>query len=407
MHKVVIIGAGHAGVQLASSLRSEGFLGGIQVLAREPEFPYQKPPLSKDFLKGKIAETNLAFRSLDFYEKNNIELNLGVDVENIEIENQVVLSRNGDKFPFDQLILATGAENRILNISGSDLQGICYLRTLQDAQRIKLKVENAQKIVVIGGGFIGLELAAAVVAKGKEVVVVEAQDRLMARVLPPLLTDIFQKEHEDNGVKFYLNAYADSFTENNGNVSGVILKDKTLIEADLVLVGVGVLPNTVLAEQIDLDCDNGVVVNEFMQTSHSNIFSIGDCANHYNFFLQKRIRLESVQNAVDQAKTVAKFICGNAQPYHSVPWFWTNQYALKLQMVGFNIDFDKYLIRGDVETRKFSVVYFKGNKLIGVDSLNKAADHLAARKLIQAGITPSETDLINTSIKLKELIPSL
>lgn len=407
MQKVVIIGAGHAGVQVASSLRSEGFLGSIQLLAREPEFPYQKPPLSKDFLKGKIAETNLAFRSLDFYKKNNIELNLGVDIEKIDVENQVVVSIEGKEFSFDQLILATGADNRILNISGRHLQGICYLRTLQDAQRIKSKIETAQKIAVVGGGFIGLELAAAAVAKGKEVTVIEAQDRLMARVLPPLLTDVFQKEHEANGVKFYFNAFADSFAENNRNVSGVILKDKTFIEADLVLVGVGVLPNTTLAEQANLDCDNGIVVNEFMQTSHPNIFSIGDCANHFNFFAQKRIRLESVQNAVDQAKTVAHFICGNAQAYHAVPWFWTNQYALKLQMAGFNTDFDKYIIRGDMEARKFSVFYFKDNKLIGADSLNKAADHLGARKLIQAGILPSETDLINTSIKLKELIPSV
>lgn len=407
MQKVVIIGAGHAGVQVASSLRSEGFLGSIQLLAREPEFPYQKPPLSKDFLKGKTAEANLAFRSLDFYQKNNIELNLGVDIEKIEVENQLVVSTEGEEFSYDQLILATGADNRILNISGSQLQGVCYLRTLKDAQRIKAKMETAQKIAVVGGGFIGLELAAAAIDKGKEITVIEAQDRLMARVLPPLLTDIFQQEHEENGVKFRFNAFADSFAENDGNVAGVILKNETFIEADLILVGVGVLPNTTLAEQANLDCDNGIVVNEFMQTSQPNIFSIGDCANHFNFFAQKRTRLESVQNAVDQAKIVAQFICGNAQAYHSVPWFWTNQYALKLQMAGFNTDFDEYVVRGEMETRKFSVCYFKNKKLIGVDSLNKAADHLGARKLIQAGISPSEEKIKNTSIKLKELIPTV
>jgi len=405
MQQIVIIGAGHAGIQVASSLRSEGFEGTIQLIARETAFPYQKPPLSKDFLKGKVVEANLAFRSIDFYEKNRIDLKLGVDIQQIDIENQKVIAKNKETFLYDQLILATGADNRILKIEGSHLEGIHYLRTLSDAQTIKTKLESAQKIVVIGGGFIGLELAAVAVAQEKEVTLIEAQDRLMARVLPSLLTDVFQKEHEANGVKFHLNAFANSFVERAGKVSGLYLKNGKLIEADLILVGIGVVANTTLAEQANLDCDNGVVVNEYMQTSQANIFAIGDCANHYNQFAGKRTRLESVQNAVDQAKTVAKFITGDAQAYHAVPWFWTNQYQLKLQMAGFSTDFDEYVIRGDMDTKKFSVFYYKNHQLIGADSLNKPADHLGVRKLIQAGISPTKEAIKNTSIKVKEHLP--
>lgn len=405
MQKIVIIGAGHAGVQVASSLRSEGFEGSIQLVAKEKDFPYQKPPLSKDFLKGKIATSNLAFRSVDFYKKNNIELNLGLEIQKLDIENQQAVTQNGDSFPFDQLVLATGANNRILKIEGNHLDGIHYLRTLSDAQAIKEKLEWVQKVVIVGGGFIGLELAAAAVAQGKEVSVIEAQDRLMARVLPPVITDIFQKEHEANGVKFHFSAFAHSFAEKNGKVGGVHLKNGKFIEADLVLVGIGVIPNSNLAALAGLDNSNGIVVNEYMQTSHSNIFAIGDCANHFNAFAQKRIRLESVQNAVDQAKTVAKFICGKPQSYRAVPWFWTNQYQLKLQMAGFNTDFDEYVVRGDLDKKKFSIFYYKNQKLVGADSLNKPSDHLGARKLIQAGISPAKNNITNTSIKVKELLP--
>jgi 3-phenylpropionate/trans-cinnamate dioxygenase ferredoxin reductase subunit len=405
MEKIVIIGAGHGGVQVASSLRSEGFLGSIHLIAREPEFPYQKPPLSKDFLKGKIGEANLAFRSAGFYQKNNIDLELGVDVQEIDIKNQRVIAKSGKEHLFDQLILATGADNRILQIEGSHLDGIHYLRTLADAQTIKAKLAAAQKIAVVGGGFIGLELAAAAVVQGKDVTVIEAQDRLMARVLPPLLTDVFQQEHEANGVKFHFSAFASSFEEKNGQATGVRLKSGSLIEADLILVGIGVVPNTSLAETANLDCDNGIVVNEFMQTSSPGIFSVGDCANHYNHFAGKRTRLESVQNAVDQAKTVAKFITGNAEPYHAVPWFWTNQYQLKLQMAGFNTGFDEYVVRGNLDDKKFSICYYKDQKLIGADSLNKPSDHLGVRKLIQAGVSPDKDSIVDTTIKIKSLLP--
>lgn len=405
MEKVIIIGAGHGGVQVASSLRSEGFQGSILVIAKEPEFPYQKPPLSKDFLKGKIGEANLAFRSIDFYQKNNIDLALGVDIQRVDTDNQKVIATNGKEFLFDQLILATGADNRILRIEGSHLEGIHYLRTLSDAQVIQSKLESAQKIAVVGGGFIGLELAAAAVVQGKDVTVIEAQDRLMARVLPPLLTDVFQREHEANGVKFRFNSFANAYQEEAGRATGVNLKDGSFIEADLILVGIGVIPNTALAEAANLDCDNGIVVNEFMQTSNPSIFSVGDCANHYNPFAGKRTRLESVQNAVDQAKTVAKFITGNPEPYNAVPWFWTNQYQLKLQMAGFNTDYDEYVIRGELDDKKFSIFYYKDQKLTGVDSLNKPSDHLGVRKLLQAGVSPDQTSISDTTIKVKAHLP--
>lgn len=404
MESVIVIGAGHGGVQVASSLRSEGFEGSILVIAREPDYPYQKPPLSKDFLKGKIGEANLAFRSVDFYEKNKIDLELGVDVKSINVEAQKVISTNGTEYKYDKLILATGGDNRILKIEGNHLDGVHYLRTLSDSKVIQTKLESAQKIAIIGGGFIGLELAAAAVVQGKEVGVIEAQDRLMARVLPPVLTDIFQQVHEENGVKFRFNSFANSYQEHDGKASGVLLKDGSFIEADLILVGIGVVANAKLAEDAGLTCDNGIVVNEFMQTSNPNIFSVGDCANHYNPFAGKRTRLESVQNAVDQAKTVAKFITGDPQPYNAVPWFWTNQYQLKLQMAGFNTDFDEYVVRGNLLDRKFSIFYYKNNKLTGADSLNKPSDHLGVRKLLQAGVSPDRNCITDTSIKVKAFL---
>lgn len=404
MQKVVIIGAGHAGIQAATSLRKEGFQGSIQLIARETEFPYQKPPLSKDFLKGKVSEKNLAFRSLDFYQKNNIDLQLGIHIRAIDIAQQKVFADNGITFPYDQLIIATGAANRILKIEGYQSKGIHYLRTLADSQNIKTGLAAAQKVVVIGGGFIGLELAAVAIANDKEVTVIEAQDRLMARVLPPILTGIFRAEHETQGVQFHFNAFAHAFKEKEGKIAGVYLKNGDFIPADIVLVGIGVMPNIAVAEHAGLACEDGITVNEYMQTSQPNIFAIGDCANHFNPFAKKNLRLESVQNAVDQAKTVARFICGNSQIYKEVPWFWTHQYRLKLQMAGFNTDFDELFIRGDLAAKKCSIFYYKNQQLIGVDSLNKPADHLAARKLIQKGISPTREAVLNTSVKLKELV---
>lgn len=395
MKKVVIIGAGHAGVQAASSLREEGFAGEIVLISEETDFPYQKPPLSKGFLQGKQSTEAILFRSENYYHSNNIDLKLGTKVSKIIPNKNKILTYSGEEIAYSHLILATGAYNRKLNFEGIDEDRVLYLRTLADAKHIESKLAEAQNVVIIGGGFIGLELAAVAQEKGKNVTLIEAQSRLMERVLPSIISDVFYETHLQNGVAVHLNTLTDS-------IDNQYLKTTCgkAIEADLILVGIGVIPETKLAEEANIECNNGVVVNEFQQTSVSNIYAIGDCANHFNAFARKYIRLESVQNAVDQAKVTAKHIIGNAEPYVAVPWFWTNQFHLKLQMAGISTGFEKYVVRGEIESGKFSVYYYKSNELIAVDSLNKPAEHLNARKLLAAGISPKAEDISKVEIKL-------
>lgn len=383
MRKVVIIGAGHGGVQAATSLREMGFEGTIQLIADEVHLPYQKPPLSKGFLNGKQTAENLLFRNENYYNEHQIEVLVGEKIEVIQLQSQTVTSAIGKTFEYDYLLLATGARNR--ELSKEIAPNALYLRSMSDAQQLKRALDVVENVVVVGGGFIGLEVAASAAEAGKQVTVLEVQNRLMARVLPPLLSDLFFKKHQEMGVNVQLNATVSA---------------ETLAAFDLVVVGIGVAPNQELAQEAGIECQNGILVNEFQQTSVPNVYAIGDCASHYNRFAGKQCRLESVQNAVDQAKIAAAHICEKTQPYDAVPWFWTNQFDLKLQMAGINSDYDSYAFRGDIAANKFSIFYFKSNQLVAVDSLNRPADHLAARKLIQAGITPTKEQVEDVAIKL-------
>lgn len=387
MNSVVIVGAGHAGVHTAVSLREMGFKGKIQLIADDPHLPYQKPPLSKGFLNGKQTMENLLFRNEKYYDDQRVELVLGEKAVAIDVENKSVKTESGKDIPYDALVLATGARNRQLPIEAPC--EVLYLRDLTDAQRLKAAFDNAQKIAVIGGGFIGLEVAASAVEAGKSMTVIEAQDRLMARVLPPVLSEVFLKKHLEMGVNVRLNTQ---------------LSSGELAFFDLIVVGIGVVPNQELAVEAGLECNNGIVVNEYQMTSHAAVYAIGDCASHFNVFANKRCRLESVQNAADQAKTAAAHIVGNATPYQAVPWFWTNQYDLKLQMAGINSEYDHYVLRGELEANKFSVFYYKSEKLVAADSLNRPADHLAARKLLQAGITPGKEQIQDINFKLTDVL---
>lgn len=397
--KVVIIGAGHAGVQAASSLREEGFAGEIVLVAEERYLPYQKPPLSKGYLQGKQSAEAILFRSENYYSANQIELRLGTKISQILPNEQEIITSEGEKIEYTHLILATGASNRQLKITGADTAEILYLRTLADARKIEEKLHNAKNVAIIGGGFIGLELAALAQEKGKNVSVIEAQSRLMERVLPAVISDVFKDTHLQNGVDILLNTFTSS-------IEGNTIKTQCgkSIKSDLILAGIGVIPETKLAEQAGINCENGIVVNEFQQTSIANIYAIGDCANHYNVFAKRNLRLESVQNAVDQAKVAVNHIIGKAEAYQAVPWFWTNQYHLKLQMAGISTGFDEYMVRGDISSGKFSVYYFKDTKLIAVDSLNKAAEHLNARKLLSLGVSPSKEEILDVSFNLNSLV---
>ncbi len=396
--KVVIIGTGHGGIQAASSLREEGFEGEIVLISDEKEMPYQKPPLSKGFLQDKQTEDAILFRSVNFYQNNNIDLRLGAKVCKIEPNNCQISLENGEIISYNFLIIATGTSNRKLIIDGKLVENVYFLRNLVDAKNIQQKLKESQNIVVIGGGFIGLELAALSIEKGKNVTVIEAQSRLMERVLPAIVSNVFYETHQQNGVRILLQTAIENITTNE-----VILKNGENIKADLILAGIGVIPETSLASEAGIACENGVLVNEFQQTNFSNIYAIGDCANHFNAFANKNLRLESVQNAVDQAKVAVNHILGKPQPYHTVPWFWTNQYHLKLQMAGINSDYDETHFRGDIEGQKFSVFYYKNQKLVAVDSLNRPADHLAARKLIQNGISPTFEQVADLALKFGEL----
>ncbi|TAE27143.1 MAG: ferredoxin-NAD reductase [Cytophagales bacterium] len=380
--QVVIVGSGHAGFQAAASLREEGFAGGITLVSADDGLPSQKPPLSKGFLQGKQTEESLLFRVPAWYETNAVTLRLGVRVVQIDPLGSQLKTETGDAIPYTHLILATGAANRPLPCPGAD--DVLYLRNLADARRIGARLEQARRVAIVGGGFIGLELAAVAAENRKTVTVVEAGSRLMERVLPPVLSGVFRRVHEQQGVQIRLNTVAQCIEKQNESYS-IQLSDGQTVAADLVLAGIGVIPETNLAQAAGLVCDNGIVVNEYGQTSVSNIYAVGDCANQYNPFARRRLRLESVQNAVDQAKTAAKHLMGEAHPYRVVPWFWTHQYHLKLQMAGISAGYDQFSVAGNPETDTFSVYYYADGQLIAVDSLNRPGDHLKARKLLEAG----------------------
>jgi 3-phenylpropionate/trans-cinnamate dioxygenase ferredoxin reductase component len=409
---VVIVGGGQAGFQTASSLRSEGYDGPIKLICEEPHVPYQRPPLSKAFVLGKQDETRLLLRPESFYQDHDIRLLTGVKVVRIDRPATVIQTFSGERIPYDTLVLALGARNRTLSVPGAELEGICYLRTLVEAVELKQRLEIARQVVVIGGGFIGLEIAASARTLGKPVAVLEMFPRLMARVVAPVVSEFFRAAHAARGVEVRLSALVREIRGAAGGVKEVILGDGSAIPADMVVVGIGVIPNVELAREAGLDVaggpphgigPHGISVDEFLRTSDPRIFAIGDCAEYHNTFAGERVRLESVQNAVDQAVCVARTIAGKPEPYHSVPWFWSDQFDLRLQMVGLPAGHDRLVVRGSPEAGKFSVFYFTDGRLCAVDSVNRPADHMAARKILAAGTSVTPDQAADESVNLKTL----
>jgi 3-phenylpropionate/trans-cinnamate dioxygenase ferredoxin reductase subunit len=401
---VVIVGAGQAGFQVAASLRMEGYQEPIALVGEEPGLPYQRPPLSKGFMAGKQEIEGTLLRPMAFYESHRIDLLPGAKVTAIDrVTRSVSVASSGAahrSLHYDALVLAVGARNRTLTetgpANGAELDGVCYLRTDSEAVEIRQRVEHARDIVVVGGGFIGLELAAAARTLGKSVRVLEVQSRLMPRVVSPILSDFYRDVHASQGVEICLNCALSEIRGQQGRVTEVVLSDGSVWPADLVLVGIGVIPNIELARDAGLSVSNGIVVDERLRTGDESIFAIGDCAEHPNPFANLssggRVRIESVQNAVDQAKCVAMAILGRSENYRAVPWFWTDQYDIKLQMAGLSGGSGQVVTRGEPESRKFSLFYFRDGRLSAVDSVNRPGDHLAGRKLIGAGsrITPEQ-----------------
>jgi 3-phenylpropionate/trans-cinnamate dioxygenase ferredoxin reductase subunit len=398
---VVIVGGGQGGYQAAASLRTEGYQGPITIVSQEPHFPYQRPPLSKAFVLGKQEMDRLFLRPESYYSDHNITLLRGESVVSIDRASSTLALASGLRLDYRWLVLATGARNRTLPLAGSEMEGVYYLRTVDEASAIKRRLALSGKVVVIGGGFIGLEIAATARVLGKEVVVLETLPRLMARAVAPVLSGFFLDVHRSNGVEVRLNARAVSICDKAGQVSGVVLEDQTFLPADLVVIGIGVIPNVELAQAAGLAVSNGIAVDEYLRTSDESIFAIGDCAEYPHTHAGSRVRLESVQNAVDHAVAVARTITGKPTAYTAVSWFWSDQFDIRIQMAGLSLGFDQTVIRGIMESRKFSVFYFRNRQLLGIDSVNRPADHMAARRLIagRKPVTPEQAADEATSLK--------
>lgn len=399
----MIVGGGQGGYQAAASLRTEGYRGPITLISEEPHLPYQRPPLSKAFVLGKHDLDRLFLRPEAYYAEHEITMLRGEQAVSIDRSSAMVELASGTRIPYRWLILATGARNRVLPVTGAELEGVCYLRTVDEASTIKQRLVPAQKVVIIGGGFIGLEIAASARVLGKDVVVLEALPRLMARAVAPVVSDFFLEAHRREGVEIRLGARVVSFNNTGENVSGVVLEDGTVLSAELVVIGIGVMPNIELAHQAGLTTSNGIAVDEYLRTSDENIFAIGDCAEYPHPHAGGSVRLESVQNAVDHAVAVARTIVGKPAPYTAVPWFWSDQFDLRLQMVGLSFGFDQTVIRGMMESRKFSVFYFRNRQLLGIDSINRPTDHLAGRKLIAARKPLTPEQAADEAVNLKDL----
>jgi len=380
---VVIVGGGQAGGVAAASLREQGYGGPIVLVAEEPVGPYQRPPLSKNFLAGQMRAEQLQLKPGAFYAERGIELLLGTRAEAIERAARTIRLGNGSALSYSKLLLATGSRPRRLSLPGAGLAGIHYLRTLADAEAIRSEMGPGRRVVVVGGGYIGLEAAAVAVQAGMQVTVVEAAERILGRVSGTIISEFFSAAHRSHGVDVRLQARLEAF-EGHDRVQSVVCGGEAL-GCDLAIVGVGIEPNVELAAAAGLACDNGIVVDEYTCTADSAIHACGDCTNHPNALLGVRLRLESVQNAIDQARVAASNLCGKPKAYAELPWFWSNQYDLRLQIAGLAGGHDGVLVRGTIASGAFSVMYLQGERLIAVETVNAARDHLAFRKVIAAG----------------------
>jgi 3-phenylpropionate/trans-cinnamate dioxygenase ferredoxin reductase subunit len=399
----LIVGTGQAGFQTAASLRAEGYEEPITLIGEEPHIPYQRPPLSKGFPLGQQDFESIELRPEKFYQDHRIDLARAKRVTAIDRSGRQATLASGGRIPYEKLVLAVGARNRSLPIKGAELDGVLYLRTLDEAVVLRERLKSAHEIVVIGGGFIGLELAAVACSLGKRVTVLEALPRLMPRVVAPIISEFYRKLHTSKGVKIVCGANVSEIAGASGRVQKVLLNDGAAYPADLVLVGIGVVPNVELARDAGLRIANGIAVNDFLQTDDQNIFAIGDCAEHHCVFAGARVRLESVQNAADQAQCVASTIAGRQNSYRALPWFWTDQFDVKLQMAGISQGHDRIVIRGNPESQKFSVFYFNANRLVAIDSINRPMDHMIGRKLIAAGVTLTPEQAADESLDLRKL----
>ncbi len=400
--RVVIAGAGHAAGQLVASLKQQKFAGQIVLVGDEAHLPYQRPPLSKKFLSGDLHAERLYVKPPAFYDDPQIELRLETSITKINRESKTLGTDSGDDIPYDKLVLALGSRVRRLSIEGADLDGVHYLRSIADVGGIRAELQNKKHVVIVGAGYIGLEVAAVTRQLGLDVTVVEMADRVMGRVVSPEISDFYQIEHASHGVKLRLSTGITAF-RGEGRLQAVETADGELIPADFVVVGVGILPNTEIAIDAGLDVEDGIVVDDRCQTSDPNIYAVGDCTRHPNEIYDRQLRLESVHNALEQAKTAISNICGNETHYSQVPWFWSDQYDLKLQIAGLSAGYDDVVIRGNPADRSFACLYLKDKKLIATDAVNSPKEFVQSKALIASRIELDRKQLADTDIQLKEL----
>lgn len=403
---VVIVGAGHGGAQVALALRTNGFEGSILMIGRESEPPYERPPLSKEYLARDKEFDRLYIRPPQFWVDKNVTLKLGTEVTSVDAAAHQVTLGDGSSVTYGKLIWAAGGDPRKLTCAGADLGGVHAVRTREDVDRLMGELDaGAKNVVVIGGGYIGLEAAAVLTKLGCSVTLLEALPRILARVAGPDISAFYEADHRAHGVDLRTNVSVDSLIGDGGKVSGVKLADGSVLPAEIVIVGIGIIPSVAPLMAAGAEGANGVNVDDHCRTSLPDIYAIGDCAAFACAYAEGAVmRVESVQNANDMGTSVAKAICGDPQPYHAFPWFWSNQYDLKLQTAGLSVGYDQTVLRGDPATRSFSVLYLKEGRLIALDCVNVIKDYVQGRKLVEAGAVIDPAKLADTSVPLKELM---
>lgn len=376
---IVIIGAGQCGLKAVETLRQNGYDGALVLIGDETQPPYQRPPLSKAYLKGELEEDRLYLKADSFYEDNNVTTKFGMTATSINRDEKSVSLSNGEMVEYDKLLISTGTVARQIPLKGADLDGVHTLRTIDDVKRLSAAISPDMKIGIIGAGYIGLEVAASLRGRGNDVTVIEAAPRVLARVMPEEMSAFFQSLHEGHGVNFHIGKGTKSI-EGDGKVEKIVLDDGAEIPCDIVLLSVGASPVIGIAEAAGLEIDNGIFVNEMAQTSDADIYAAGDCASFFSKRYDRVIRLESVQNAIDQGKVAALVMLGQEISYNPLPWFWSDQYDVKLQIAGLSQGFDRLEIEGDMSENSFTVTYFKDEKPICVDAVNQPRAHMMARR---------------------------
>lgn len=403
MQRIIIVGASHAAAQLCANLRADGWKGEVIMIGDEPYLPYHRPPLSKTFLSGMQQVDELLIRPASFYQKNQIEFHQG-SVVSIDVAHNHLMLQDGSSLSYDQLALCTGARVRKISLPGSELAGVHYLRNINDVLSIQKQICNKGKAVVIGGGYIGLETAAALTKQGMQVVVLEAADRILQRVTAPEVSNFYTRLHLKQGVTIHTGVAVAAIT-GEGRAQAVVCANGEVFETDLVVIGVGVIPNVELAINACLQVDNGIVVDEHCRTSEANIVALGDCANAFNQIYQRRMRLESVPNANEQAKIASATLCGLQKTSKNLPWFWSDQYDFKLQIAGLSQGYDRIVIRGDIQSsHSFAVFYLQDGYLIAADCINRPQEFMLSKKLIAARTIVDPIRLSDESIMVQHLV---